>query len=62
MSIFHFDRRLPVAFHERGFSLENCEQFLDLYIPNAPDKISYTEDNIPVRKIYFSTKTTDVSV
>lgn len=60
MSIFHFERNFPVAFNERGFSLENCEQFLGCY-KQKDDKISYTEDHIPVRKLYFSTKTTEVS-
>lgn len=48
-----------------GFFLENCQYLLSFpdmkFTPEKNGKIIYTEDNIPVRKIYFSLQSTKVS-
>lgn len=49
-----------------GFFMENCQYLLSFpdlkFTPTQNEKIIFTEDNIPVRKIYFSAQSTKVSV
>lgn len=48
-----------------GFFMENCQYLLSFpdikFTPEKNEKIVYTEDNIPVRKIYFSSQSPKVS-
>lgn len=48
-----------------GFFMENCQYLLSFpdmkFTTEKNEKIIYTEDNIPVRKIYFSSQSTKVS-
>lgn len=49
-----------------GFFLENVQYMLSSpvskFAPTKNEKVIYTEDNIPVRKVYFSVQSIKVSV